>query len=35
MYCSTAQLSEPADMGIGSVTKHTTRALDAVPVERE
>jgi membrane-bound ClpP family serine protease len=32
---TTAQLSEPADSGIGSVTEHTTRALDAVPVDRK
>jgi membrane-bound ClpP family serine protease len=32
---TTAQLSEPADTSIGSVTEHTTRALDAVPVERK
>jgi hypothetical protein len=31
---STAQLKEPTDMGIGSVTEQTTRTLDKVPVER-
>lgn len=28
---TTAQLEEPHDMGIGSVTEHTTRTLDEVP----
>lgn len=31
---TTAQLEEPRDFGIGSVTEHTTRTLDKVPVER-
>lgn len=31
---STAQLDEPRDMGIGSVTENTTQTLDKVPVER-
>ena len=32
---TTAQLSEPADTGIGSVTEHTTKTLDEVFVERK
>lgn len=31
---TTAQLEEPIDYGVGSVTDHTTRTLDKVPVER-
>lgn len=31
---TTAQLEEPRDLGIGSVTEHTTRTLDQVRVER-
>ncbi|MBX3244641.1 MAG: hypothetical protein KF685_09325 [Acidobacteria bacterium] len=31
---TTARLNEPADMGIGSVTDHTTRTLERTPVER-
>ncbi len=31
---NTAQLVEPPDAGIRSVTEHTTRTLDRVPVER-
>lgn len=31
----TAQLEESRSFGIGSVTEHTTRALDEVPVERK
>ena len=30
----TAQLHEPRDFGIGSVTEHTTRTLEKTPVER-
>ncbi|MGB7208909.1 MAG: hypothetical protein WBD27_09645 [Pyrinomonadaceae bacterium] len=32
---TTAQLSEPANTGIGSVTEHTTKTLDEVFVERK
>ncbi|QYO65616.1 hypothetical protein [Leptolyngbya sp. 7M] len=32
---STAQLNEPRDVGIGSVTEHTTRTLDHVPVRED
>lgn len=32
---TTAQLSEPADAGIGSVTEHTTKTLDEVFEERK
>jgi hypothetical protein len=31
---TTAQLTESRDFGIGSVTEHTTRTLDQVPIER-
>jgi hypothetical protein len=31
---STARLTEPADPGIASVTEHTTRTLDEVPVRK-
>lgn len=31
---TTAQLEEPRDFGIESVTEHTTRTLDHVPIER-
>lgn len=32
---TTAQLSEPADTGIGSVTEHTTKTLDEVLIDRK
>ncbi len=32
---TTAQLEEPKDLGIGTVTEHTTRALEEVTVERK
>jgi uncharacterized membrane protein YvbJ len=31
---TTAQLEEPRDPGIGSVTEHTTRTLDKVPARK-
>ncbi|MBX3288980.1 MAG: hypothetical protein KF855_06500 [Acidobacteria bacterium] len=31
---NTAQLVEPRDLGIASVTEHTTRTLEKTPVER-
>ena len=32
---TTAQLSEPTDTGIGSVTEHTTKTLDEVLIDRK
>lgn len=32
---STAQLNEPRDVGISSVTEHTTRTLDHVPARKD
>ncbi len=32
---TTSQLEQPKDFGIGSVTEHTTRTLDEVPVRKD